>query len=144
MAPANIFALAALKSESGCEQDSACRVKTRGRCLLACLVVVVRVSWPWRDPMNTAALINGDISLGLAYRFRGLVHYHHGRKHNGTQADTMLEKSSTSGLAGSRRTCEPLALPGASETSKHPLAPSDFLQQGHIYYSKVTGPNPFK
>jgi hypothetical protein len=30
--------------------------------------------------------------LELAYRFRGLVHYYHGGKHSGLQADMMLEK----------------------------------------------------
>jgi hypothetical protein len=32
-----------------------------------------------------------SISLGLAYSFRGLVHYHHVRDHDGMQADMMLE-----------------------------------------------------
>jgi hypothetical protein len=30
--------------------------------------------------------------LGLAYRFRGSVHYHHGRKHGSAQAGIILEK----------------------------------------------------
>jgi hypothetical protein len=30
--------------------------------------------------------------LGLAYRFRGLVHYHHGRKHGSLQTDMALEE----------------------------------------------------
>jgi hypothetical protein len=38
-----------------------------------------------------ATLIKGNISLGLAYSFRGLVHYHHGGEHGGTQADMRLE-----------------------------------------------------
>jgi hypothetical protein len=29
---------------------------------------------------------------GAIYNFRGLVHFHHGRKHGGTQADIVLEK----------------------------------------------------
>jgi hypothetical protein len=33
-----------------------------------------------------------NIYLGLAYSFRGLVHYHHGRKHGTVQADMVLEK----------------------------------------------------
>jgi hypothetical protein len=28
----------------------------------------------------------------MAYRFRGSVHCHHGRKHGSMQADTVLEK----------------------------------------------------
>jgi hypothetical protein len=30
--------------------------------------------------------------MGLAYRFRGSVHYHHGGKHGSIQADVVLEK----------------------------------------------------
>jgi hypothetical protein len=30
--------------------------------------------------------------LGLAYSFRGSVHYHHGRKHGNLQADMVLEE----------------------------------------------------
>jgi hypothetical protein len=30
--------------------------------------------------------------LGLAYTFKVLVHYHHGRKHDNMQADMVLEK----------------------------------------------------
>jgi len=40
--------------------------------------------------MTVATLIKENISLGPAYSFRGLVHYHHGGKHG--QADLVLEK----------------------------------------------------
>ena len=30
--------------------------------------------------------------MGLAYSFRGLVHYHHGGKHGSIEADMVLEK----------------------------------------------------
>jgi hypothetical protein len=43
--------------------------------VLAALVLL------WRDIMTMAILIKDNISLGLAYRFRDLVHYYHGRKH---------------------------------------------------------------
>jgi hypothetical protein len=33
--------------------------------------------------MTKTTLTQANISLGLPYRFRGLVHYHHGRKHGG-------------------------------------------------------------
>jgi hypothetical protein len=33
-----------------------------------------------------------DISLGLAYRFRNSVHYHHGGKHGSVQAGMELEE----------------------------------------------------
>jgi hypothetical protein len=35
------------------------------------------------------------IKLGLAYNFRVLVHYHHGRKHGRMQADMVLESSTS-------------------------------------------------
>lgn len=43
--------------------------------------------------MTIASLIKEDISFGLAYSFRGLIHYHFGRSHGGMQADMMLEKT---------------------------------------------------
>ena len=42
--------------------------------------------------MTKATLIKTNIYLELAYSFRGLVHYHHGRKHGTDQADMVLEK----------------------------------------------------
>jgi hypothetical protein len=42
--------------------------------------------------MTLAILIKENIYLGLAYRFRALVHYHHGGKHGSLQADMVLEK----------------------------------------------------
>jgi hypothetical protein len=42
--------------------------------------------------MTSATLIKENISLGLAYSFRGLVSYHHSRKHGSMQADMVLEK----------------------------------------------------
>jgi hypothetical protein len=41
--------------------------------------------------MTTATLIKENISLGLAYRFRGSVR-HHGGKHGSVQADVVLEE----------------------------------------------------
>ena len=42
--------------------------------------------------MTMTVPIKQNISLWLAYSFRGLVHYHHGGKHGSVQADMMLEK----------------------------------------------------
>ena len=39
--------------------------------------------------MTKASIIR---ELGLAYSFRGLVHYHHGREHGAIQVDMLLEK----------------------------------------------------
>ena len=44
------------------------------------------------DTMTKATLIKENISLGLAYSFRDLVHYHHGGKHSGIPADMDVEK----------------------------------------------------
>ena len=46
----------------------------------------------YRDTTTTATLKNENISLRLAYRCRGSVHYHHGRKHGSMQTDMVLEK----------------------------------------------------
>ena len=43
--------------------------------------------------MTRPTLIRKLIYLGLAYSFRGLVHYHHGGEHGSMQADRVLEKS---------------------------------------------------
>jgi hypothetical protein len=42
--------------------------------------------------MTQATLIKANISLELAFSFRGLVHYHHGRVHGSIQADMVLEQ----------------------------------------------------
>ena len=42
--------------------------------------------------MAEATLTKENISLGLAYSFRGSVHYRHGGKHGSVRADTVLEK----------------------------------------------------
>jgi hypothetical protein len=44
--------------------------------------------------MTKATLIRDSIHLGLAYRFRGSVCYHHGKKYGRLQTDTVLEKES--------------------------------------------------
>ena len=54
--------------------------------------VLVRVSLLSRDTITKATLIMDNISLGLAYKFRGSVPSHHDRKHGGLQADMALEE----------------------------------------------------
>jgi hypothetical protein len=41
--------------------------------------------------MTMAAPIKENISLGLAYRFRGSTHCHLGGKHGGMQPDMVLQ-----------------------------------------------------
>jgi len=43
--------------------------------------------------MTKTTLIKDNIQLGLAYRFRGSVHYPHGGKHGSMQAGMELEES---------------------------------------------------
>jgi hypothetical protein len=42
--------------------------------------------------MTKATLIYKNLSLWLAYSFRGLIHYHHGGKHGSIQVDRVLEE----------------------------------------------------
>jgi hypothetical protein len=42
--------------------------------------------------MTKATRIKENISLGLAYSFRGSVHFHHGGKHGSIQVDKVVEK----------------------------------------------------
>jgi hypothetical protein len=48
--------------------------------------------------MTKATFMKGNTYLGLAYRFRGSVHYHHGRKHGSMQPDGAGEGSQQKGL----------------------------------------------
>ena len=40
----------------------------------------------WRDTMTKGIFKKKALNWGLAYSFKGLVHYHHGRKHDSMQA----------------------------------------------------------
>jgi hypothetical protein len=42
--------------------------------------------------MTKASLIKNNILFGLAYRFRGSIHYYQGRKHSSIKVETSLEK----------------------------------------------------
>jgi hypothetical protein len=42
--------------------------------------------------MTKATLIKENIQMGLAYRFRGSLHYHQGRKHGSIQAGMVQEE----------------------------------------------------
>ena len=46
--------------------------------------------------MTMATLIKENISLGLTYSFKRLVHYHLGEKYGGMQADMVLEGAESS------------------------------------------------
>lgn len=56
--------------------------------------------------MTMATPVRGSISLGLAYSFGGLVHYHYGREHGsrvGRPSSGEVAESSTSRSTGSRK-----------------------------------------
>lgn len=46
----------------------------------------------WRVTMTLAILIKENIWLSLTYRFRGLIHYHHVRKHYDVGGSVLLER----------------------------------------------------
>ena len=60
--------------------------------LVLWLVVLVRVLLLGRYNMTRATLIKKIVFIGSGLRFRGLVHYHHGRKHGSMLADMVLEQ----------------------------------------------------
>jgi hypothetical protein len=87
--------------------------------------------------MAKATLIK-DIQLGLAYKFRGLVHFHQGRKHGCIQAGTGGGESSTSSFSGSQeKTGSHVA---RRRVSLYTLTVLYFLQQGHTSSNKATLP----
>jgi hypothetical protein len=78
--------------------------------------------------------------LGIAYSFRGSVHYHHGRKHGSVQAGMVLEMLRVLHLVpkANRRRLLPDNL---EEGLKAHSTVTYFLQQGHTYSIKATSPN---
>jgi hypothetical protein len=50
--------------------------------------------------MKEVNFIKDNFNWGLSYGFRGLVHYHHGRKHGSVQADMVLKEPRILHLAG--------------------------------------------
>ena len=96
-----------------------------------------RILLCWRDTMTMTTLILENIYVGLAYSFRGLVHYCHGRKHDGRHGAGEGAKSSTSWSIGSRIESNTVArleilrpqssVPECHTSSTRP----HLLQQGH-------------
>ena len=58
------------------------------------MVLLVRVSIAVKRQHDHVKSYKGKLLIGtaLAYRLRGLVHYHHGGEHGSMQADMVLEK----------------------------------------------------
>ena len=63
--------------------------------------------------MTASTLVKENISLGLDYSFRALVHYHHGRKLDRVWADMVLERELRVLHLDQQaaEVCEPLGLP---------------------------------
>jgi hypothetical protein len=87
--------------------------------------------------MTRATLIKENISLGMAYRFRGLVHYHHGTKHGSIHTDMELDelRALRLYLKAAEGDCVPHQVSKPTPTVTH------ILQQGHTYSNKATSPN---
>ena len=74
--------------------------------------------------MAKATLIKENISLGLAYSFRGLVHYHHGGKRGRIQADMVLENKLRVLHLDPQAARKDCVLPWADHEHKGPQSPS--------------------
>jgi hypothetical protein len=82
--------------------------------------------------------------LELSYRFRGSVHYHHGRKHGSVQADVLDKELRVLylDLKAGKKQPPSFALDRAG-TKDFKVYPTEkcFLQQDHTYFNKDTPPN---
>ena len=91
----------------------------------------------------TITFIKETIESGLAYRFTGLIYYHHGRKQGSAQADVVLEKELRVLHLDPKHQEERMSHWAWLKLLKsQSLAQvTGFLQQGHIYLNKATSPN---
>jgi hypothetical protein len=87
----------------------------------------------YRATMTTTTLIKENFELGLAWSFRGLVHYHYGGKHSSTKADVVWRRNWEFNIwTGQQQEVnwfEHLRL-------QSPLV-THFLQQNHTYPNKA-------
>jgi hypothetical protein len=86
--------------------------------------------------MTEATLIKANISLGLAYSFRGSVHYHHDRKQGSRHAGEGAERISagetvSSALGWSLNTRRPQCLPTQWHTSSSKATPPNTCHTSH-------------
>jgi hypothetical protein len=94
--------------------------------------------------MTKATLTKENISLGVAYSFRGLVHYCHGRKYGSIQTDMVLGMELRVlhlHLQAARRNCNTGHRLSICSISKPASTVTHFFQQGHTYSHKATTPN---
>ena len=87
--------------------------------------------------MTKATVRKGNMLLGLAYRFRGLVHCHQGR----CMADVGLEEMKVLHLESKGRQEKTGFHVARMRVSKPTPTVTHFLQQGHTYSNKATPPN---
>ena len=99
------------------------------------IFVLIRFPLLQRDTMTKATLTKDNIWLGLAYRFRGSVHYHQGRKHGSMQAEELrvllLHPKANRRRVASRQL----------GVSKPTHTVTQFLQWVHTYSNKAPPPN---
>ena len=74
------------------ERKSLLRGKEKKCILLAMCDVIVRVSTAVKRHHHRSNPYKGKHLIGAGLQFRGLVHYHHDRKHGSVQAGMVLEK----------------------------------------------------
>ena len=82
--------------------------------------------------------------LGLVYSFRGLVYYHHSRKHGSVPTDMVLEKELRVlhlDPMTAEGNCHSRASLSIYETSKSTSTVTHFLKQGHTHSNKATSPS---
>jgi len=100
--------------------------------LVPTFVLVKFFHFKKEDTMTKAMLTNDNIELGLAYSFKYLVHYHHGRKHGSLQSYMVLEEPRVLHLE-TEATGRDCSILGRVETSKLVSTCRNILQQGHTY-----------
>ena len=86
-----------------------------------------------KSHMTTITLMEESISSGLAYSFRGLAHFSHGRDYGGTQRDMVLEKLRVLYPDGDCRQQEERHWAWLSFLKPQSPLIGQFLQQGHTF-----------
>jgi hypothetical protein len=96
--------------------------------------------------VTEATLIKANISLGLAYRFRGSVHYHQGRKYGSIQAGMVQEELKLLPLVPKAARRRLASSPGGWDKGLKPHVHSDIptLTRPYLQIVPLPGPSIFK
>lgn len=103
-----------------------------------CIVLVTFYSCG--DPITKATHKKKALNWGCAHNIKGLVHYHHGRKHHGIHGTAALVQNYI-------LICRLRERAWAWRRLLKPQSPPPvtcLLQQGHTYSDKSIPPNPFQ